>query len=590
MKKYSKAFRVTLLFIVTFLFLQEFNAYHFYYIEQFQLFRTTFLYFLDSVFHPGGFMEYLSHFLVQFFIVPYLGAAIETIALLFIFIISSKLFLRQEKSKLFFIAPATVFLSCLFTCFNFNIFFQGLLSFLLCIYCLHIFISAKDSLLRNIFVFVTVPLLYWLAGPVSVLFAVCFFLNELFTGENKKRIGWLFLPVFACLVSWLAVRLSFTGSFRAGFLPDMYYQTKLSPPFLIYIPWLLLLIWISVATFLPKFNFSGKKSYRAIGIGIQFLLLILFFWQGIVNFGDRASYEVKKLDYYARNCQWDRIITASEGKNMHNYLHINYLNLALAEKGCLLEKMFRFNQKGTSSLEVSRQRNNILSALMSDINFSIGDIASSQRYAFEGYETSSGGGSGRLLKRLVQTNLIYGEYAIAEKYIRILERTLLYRKWATSQRQFLYNDSLCRKDPLLGEKIKCLPPRDGREFTTGGPETLKVLTDINPANKTAQDYFFAYLLLSKDMKFFSDFFSQYEQKGMLPSQLSEPVQQALLMCYESQSGIWKEKGISEKTIGQYKAYKFLFMKCRNNPDKKEIMQKEFASTYWFYFQFINIEK
>lgn len=48
-----------------------------------------------------------------------------------------------------------------------------------------------------------------------------------------------------------------------------------------------------------------------------------------------------------------------------------------------------------------------------------------------------GYGNPRMLKRLVQTNLIYGAYPVAEKYIRILENTFYYKDWAKSQRKFL---------------------------------------------------------------------------------------------------------------------------------------------------------
>ena len=582
----SKVITVALLSVATFLFLQVFNAYHFYYIEQSQLFQTTFFYFAESVSHPGGFTEYISHFLMQFFIVPYLGAVIETIILLLIYFASSKFILKHPKNQLFFFAPATIFLSFLLMSFDVNIFFQGFLSYLFCIYALAIFSSASESLLRRMLIFLIIPSIYWLAGSVSILFAFSFFLNELIYGTSKKRIGWLFLPVFALFVSWLSVRLSITGNLRAAFLPDMYYESQLSPPFILYIPWILLLVWIPVVSVLEKLNFSGKKQFWV--IGIQTVLVIILFGYGFSMFRDQTSYEVKKIDYYARNKQWDKIIAESAGKDVHNYLYLNYLNLALAEEDCLLEKIFLFNQKGSTSLEVSNQKRNLISALLSDINFSAGNIASSQQYAFEGYETSPGGGSGRLLKRLIETNLIYGEYAIAEKYIGLLEHTLFYRKWANQQRKFLYNDSLCLIAPQLAEKIKCLPVPGSWYYTTGGPETFKLLTDIHPSNEIAQDYFFAYLLLSKDLKLFTTFFEQYEQKGMLPASLPESVQQALLICYESQPEKWKEKGITDKTINQYRIYKSTFAKNLHNPKMKENMQKQFSTTYWFYFQFITI--
>ncbi len=584
MKKYTKILYGALLFTVTFLFLQMFSAYHFYYIEQFQLFLTTPLYFIGSISHPGGAMEYISRFLVQFFIVPYCGSAIETIILLSVFTVSSRLILRSERSKIFFIIPGSIFLSCLVMCFNFNIFLQGTLSFLLCLVCLDILLSEKNSFVRDIFVFITVPLLYWLAGPVSLLFAFCFCLYIFFNGRGKRRFLWFSLPVFACLISWLAVRLSFAGSFRVSFLPDLYYQPKLSPSAIIYFPWVLLLCWLTLTGFLSGVNISFKKSFWI--LGVQSFLFFALFITGIIRYGDRESYNVKRLDYYARNEQWDRIIAECKKERIDNYLDMNYLNLALAWKGCLFEKMFQFNQNGPLCLEVPYNKKNTISPILSDISLFVGDIASSQRYAFEGYETCPGGGSGRLLKRLVQTNLIYGEYAVAEKYICILEHTIFYKKWAKGQRRFLYNDSLCLNDPLLFAGKRCLPPFGGRTVTGNLPQTLNILAEINPENKPAQSYLLAFCLLIKDLGSFEKFLILYNDKETKAGKLSAIFQQAMLMYYESQPEKWKAMGISSETIRQYNLYKHTFLKNRQDPKIKEIMKKQFSFTYWFYFQFV----
>ncbi len=585
MKK-RKGILLLLLFLVMFLFLQGFNAYHFYYIEQFQLFLKTWLYFIEKISYPGGTVEYFSQFLVQFFIVPYLGAVIVAFIHLIIFIESYRLILRNEKTKLFFFAPATILLSCLLMCFNINIYFHYVLSFLLCIICLNLYTSIKNSIFRTVAVFATVPLLYWIAGSVSILFAVCFFLYELINVKDKKNISWLLLPIWACLISWCAVRFSLTGNFRTSLLPDMYCLSNLHPPASVYIPWLLLPVWIIVVSFLPKSNFSERMNYWV--LGVQTILFLFLSWQGFLKFGDRNSYEIKKLDYFARLEQWEKIIEESSRRNINNYLCHNYLNLALAEKSSLLQKMFQFNQRGPLSLEVPRKQNDFISALISDISFSVGDIASSQRYAFEGYETCSGGGSGRLLKRLIQTNLIFGEYAVAEKYIRILEHTFFYREWATNQRQFLYNESLCIQDPLISKKRGFLPTKGKTGIVGTFPETLKALMDINPSNSTARDYFFAYLLLSKEIYLFLNLFSDYQQVKIFPAQLPYSINQALLIGYETQPEKWKETGISKGTVDQFSAYKSLFIKTRRLPSHKEIMQKQFGSTYWFYFHFINI--
>ena len=71
----------------------------------------------------------------------------------------------------------------------------------------------------------------------------------------------------------------------------------------------------------------------------------------------------------------------------------------------------------------------------------MGDLSSAQKFAFEGY-VSSVDGNPRLLQRLVQTNILTGAYAVAEKYIRILEQTLFYKEWAAEWRKYLYRDIL----------------------------------------------------------------------------------------------------------------------------------------------------
>lgn len=59
-----------------FTFLQINFQYHFFYIEQSQLFLFSGMYLADKIVLPGGLALLLSEFLVQFFIAPYVGAAI----------------------------------------------------------------------------------------------------------------------------------------------------------------------------------------------------------------------------------------------------------------------------------------------------------------------------------------------------------------------------------------------------------------------------------------------------------------------------------------------------------------------------------
>lgn len=69
--------------------------------------------------------------------------------------------------------------------------------------------------------------------------------------------------------------------------------------------------------------------------------------------------------------------------------------------------------------------------LMSEISLSIGMVNMSQRSAFEAMEAIPNfNKSARALHRLVETNIITGQYEVARKYIAILEETTFYRGWA----------------------------------------------------------------------------------------------------------------------------------------------------------------
>ncbi len=583
MKEYIKKWESVLLFIVIFAFLQGLYSYHFFYIEQFQLFQTTFSNFTESISYPGGFAEYLSIFFVQFFIWPFAGPAIVATFITLIYNVSSKILINTEKLSFFWIAPGTIALSCLFLCIHLNFYFQGILSFLICLIFLLVFLSTKRSYLRNIFVFISVPLLYWIAGSVSILFAVCFSFAELSRkGYHRKEFYWLLLPVFASFISFLGVLYSFSGDFRMSFLPDMYYQHQLNPDASVYISWILLIIWISVISLFERIKTLGKKYFI---VGIQLTLLTsLFVWE-IGSIGDRKFYTIMKLDYYVKNEQWNKIIQESNKEKTYNYLYLNYLNLALAQKGLLLQEMFRYNQHGILGLKVPPKDKRIIAALLSDISFCIGDIASSQQYAFEGCQASTGGGNGRLLKRLVQTSIIFGNYEIANKYIGILEQAWFYRDWASGQRKILSFNSGHKIDEEIEKKRRCLPVNESKEFASDFPDILERLYEINPENTFDANYLQAFYLLSKDIKSFSFFLDKYRNRKIITDSLPRTSQQALLVFYESQPDQWEKVGISDEIIRLYNEYKSVLKKNYGDKQLKEIMEKRFGSTYWFYFQF-----
>ena len=87
--------------------------------------------------------------------------------------------------------------------------------------------------------------------------------------------------------------------------------------------------------------------------------------------------------------------------------------------------------------------------LMSEISLSMGMVNLSQRSAFEAMEAIPNyNKSARALRRLVETNIITGQYDVARKYIAILEETTFYRGWARKMTALMDHPEQIKDYPL----------------------------------------------------------------------------------------------------------------------------------------------
>ena len=88
--------------------------------------------------------------------------------------------------------------------------------------------------------------------------------------------------------------------------------------------------------------------------------------------------------------------------------------------------------------------------MVSDIAMQMNLPTISQRAIFEAMEFAPNyNKSGRALQRLVETNIITGNYKAALKYLSILEETTYYRKWALQMRPMVEHPELIKKNPFF---------------------------------------------------------------------------------------------------------------------------------------------
>ena len=572
-----------IVFGALFAFLQMCFEYHFYYIEQSQLFLFSEAYIRNKLLLPGGFSMLVAEFLVQFFIRPYVGALVTAVLLTGVGVCTAGIVKRIAPVSGLFILYVLPMLALLFMHFDFNYRVQGTVCYLMMMALLCGYMRIRNDLFRLVAGCVLVPVLFWLAGSIAVLFAgmVC-----LFEGLRKTPKWYISLIGVAevLLLGVGTVYFSLMGEYRWVFGPDLYYHYTLHPKEIIYYSWICLPLVFLVAFFIRNKNsLSGKKWRAGISCIAQLAMIAAVLWWGMPKYSDAKTLKLKKLDYFARTEQWDKTIEECKGK-LANFLYMCHLNMALANKGELSDKMFNFDQRGPQGSLVQWNKSENISCMLSDIYFTMGATASSQEMAFEGYVSAMEDGNPRMLKRLVQTNLIYGTYPVAEKYISILEKTYAYRDWAQSQRKYLYNDEVVESDPILGTRRRMLPDRNSLAMIKGLAGDLALFLEKGPANSAALQYLGAMYLLAKDLEGFKALVEKYYETEFLPV-LPVHFQEAVIVMSEKEPDYWKRFNVSETIVARFTDYKKQVLANRNNSAIAGLLNRSYGNTYWFYFMF-----
>ena len=251
---------------------------------------------------------------------------------------------------------------------------------------------------------------------------------------------------------------------------------------------------------------------------------------------------------------WERVIAeyADDGENVY-YDRIARLNLALAQKGELAEKAFTYTQAGSAGLLPEWSPDGENGALLSDIYFAMGYVSLSQRMAFETDVLAPEGHNPAMLARLVQTNLIFGAYKVAEKYIIELEKDPATRAWAQSQRRFLSNDAAIENDPLLSSMRRCIPEENFTSGELGLTDALRAIIKTNPKHRQAIEYLGTLYLLDMDFEAFRAFLDEFYGTEALP-ELPRAFSEAACMLSEMEHGYWKTVGVSQETYRNFRDF------------------------------------
>ena len=482
--------------------------------EQYQMFLFDTGYFLERIVLPGGLADYISEFLVQFYYMPVLGGAI--IALLLMGIQAAVWGLMKQYGArhdfpgcLLSFLPS-IALWCAMGDQNVLLSFVVALFGALVIGWIHN--RFHNRLVKVVFELVSTALVYWFLGPVVFLYAALMIGDTL---KNAKQKGNVFSGIgysAVILILTIAWILLTTQTLQyplyrifAG-LNYYRYPGTISPlPFVV-------MVWAVVIPFLGMIpchrKFLQKLQQSKVVMALSYVLVIVASWFGIKASFDEMTYELIDYDFLVRTEQWDKIIEKAEKKPATTPLSVSCVNLALSQKGMLADRLFEFYQNGGEGLFPTFTRDMTSPVSTAEIFFRLGMVNDAERYMFEAQEAIPNyRKSARLTRRIIECEIINGNYQVAAKLLRRLQKTLFYSNWANQMMALLGNEKAINRHPVYGKLRKYREKKQDFLFSDQEMDQMLGLLFLNDNhNKMAYEYLMCYELLQRDMEKFMQYY------------------------------------------------------------------------------------
>lgn len=435
------------------------------YQEQYQLFLWAGDYFLERISLPGGLADWLGEFIVQFYYVEWLGALL--LALLFVALqrLTARL-IRSEKCKV------------------------------------------KSEKWSSLFSLVPVALLLWLMGDINVLLSLpvaIVLALALACIRLPKRLSWLdvlILPVAYWLIGpaiWVyivvrTIQIGWKHLWSAG--------------------WMVAVQLACYAWLLPQWPLQQVMT------GLSYYRIPLHYpqWNGY----DKDMYELIRMDYLVRHERWNEIVKRAGEYQVRTPFWSNCVNLALAQKRLLADRMFDFWQSGEDALIMPRTRDLTSMLPSAEAFWHLGMVNSSQRYMFDTQESIlNAKKSSRCTKRIAECMLVNGHYQAARKQLNLLKKSLFYRSWALEAEEMINDEAKIDAHPVYG-KLRQLRYKDNFLYSYEEIDKMFGLLFMRSqesgarnqeVNRVALDYFMAQMLLKGNLQGFQQFMGTVQQFG-----------------------------------------------------------------------------
>lgn len=539
---------------------------HIHFHEQYQMFVYDSDYLSDILSRPGGLADLVGRFLTQFFLYEWGGSCILAALLAAVQCWTARR-LGWSKAAAFSLLPAVL----LFGAFcEENTMVGSLVAILLSQITSAVIGGIRQESLRAALSVVLTPILYWLVGPLAVLYVL-----------TVRVSVWALITNVVILLVWPGLCQQWVSmSLDNLYLSTHYYRHPGIVP---------VLLWIATGVMivldrLPDWLKGWTRTEPTLPLPLAGIVIVSALGGGFVaHSSNMKAEEVMQYDFLARHQNWNGIIQAANTKAPNNFISVTALNLALGMKGQLGERLFDYHQNGLQGLLPRFDRDPVSPLTTSEVFYHLGMINTAQRFVFEAQEAIPDyQKSARCYKRLAETNLINGSYDVARKYLLVLRKTLYYRRWAERTLALLGHEEAIVNHPEYGHLRQV---RMKEDFYFSDQETSQMLGQLllsNPRNRLAFEYLESSYLLSKNL----DSFVQCLGYGnaLNYSRMPRCFDQGILLWWSRDHKASEKMPFSVSPDLVSRMHSFYTMMQAQNRDSERI-KASFGQTYWYYYFF-----
>ena len=289
--------------------------------------------------------------------------------------------------------------------------------------------------------------------------------------------------------------------------------------------------------------------------------------------------EIKKLQGpdlilekdFAVDCEYyfgnhDKVIRMVEGSEKWTDQMLFFYNLAQAQRGELPDHLLKFTQNYLGTFEKIGPETPMLTIRnMNELYWALGDMTFTERAAMMTNVFSHNNRNVRMMRRLAECNIVSGDSLAAEKYLRILDKALVYSKWAENMRQ--------HGKQIYQKKMQMVNQHDTITITDNAHFLMMQLLDANADNTIALDYILCSNLLLKDITNFKRDYDRYCIDTGKPR--LKPLYQEALCIWLAGTNAPQEEW--EKYIKKADVFQ------RFQQYNEQRGSTQFKGSYWYYF-------